>query len=210
MPAPAPRRDRTYRVLNRSYDLIVASVALILLAPFFLFAAIAIKLGSRGPVFFRQDRHGLNGNLFRIYKFRTMRTESADVTGVAQTVKNDPRVTPIGRLLRKTSFDELPQILNILRGDMSVVGPRPHVPGMLANGTAYEEFDLRYMERHVVRPGLTGLAQVNGFRGETATEYSARMRLEYDLEYIRQQSILLDIKITFQTFWREFFRGSGY
>jgi lipopolysaccharide/colanic/teichoic acid biosynthesis glycosyltransferase len=172
--------------------------------------AIAIKLSSPGPVFFRQDRYGLNNELFRIFKFRTMRHDKCDASGVAQTTKDDPRVTPIGRLLRKTSFDELPQIFNILKGEMSVVGPRPHVPGMLANGMLYEEFDGRYLARHVVKPGLTGLAQVNGFRGETSTPYAAKKRLDYDLAYVRRQSLALDIKVTLQTFWREFFRGSGY
>jgi lipopolysaccharide/colanic/teichoic acid biosynthesis glycosyltransferase len=206
----SPRRDWTYRILKRSYDLGVASVALLLLVPFFIVFAALIKLGSPGPVFFRQDRYGLNGELFSIFKFRTMAQDSGDVTGIEQTVANDPRVTPVGRILRKTSFDELPQIFNILKGDMSVVGPRPHVAGMLANGVDYEEFDSRYMSRHVVRPGLTGLAQISGFRGETSTEHSARMRLEYDLRYIRDQSILLDIKVTAKTFLNEFIGGTGY
>lgn len=139
-----------------------------------------------------------------------MRSDLCDRSGVAQTVKNDPRVTPIGRFLRKTSFDELPQILNILKGEMSVVGPRPHVPGMLAADVTYEEFDPRYQSRHVVRPGLTGLAQVSGFRGETTTAHHATMRLEYDLAYIAKQSLWLDIKITFRTFWNELVSGSGY
>ena len=209
-PLPMPRRDTAFVVLKRCMDVVVAWVALILLFPLFVVVALAIKLGSSGPVFFRQDRYGLGGELFSIYKFRTMSQDRCDTSGIAQTVKDDPRITPIGRLLRRTSFDELPQILNILKGDMSVVGPRPHVPGMLANGVLYEEFDPRYMARHVVKPGLTGLAQVNGFRGETTTARAALMRLEYDLEYIRRQSIPLDIKITLQTFWREFFSGSGY
>ncbi|AHM03558.1 Undecaprenyl-phosphate galactosephosphotransferase [Roseibacterium elongatum DSM 19469] len=205
-----PRNDVTYRYLSRAYDLLVATVALALLAPLFIVLAVIIKLSSPGPVFFRQYRYGLNGDLFKIYKFRTMRIDQCDVSGVAQTTKNDPRVTRIGRFLRKTSFDELPQLLNILRGEMSVVGPRPHVPGMLANGMLYEEFDTRYMARHVVKPGLTGLAQVKGFRGETSTSHAARKRLDYDLDYVERQSLLLDVKITAQTFWTEFFRGSGY
>ncbi|MCS6623212.1 sugar transferase [Roseibacterium beibuensis] len=209
-PIHLPRNDLGYRVLSRSFDLLVGTVALVLLLPLFAVFSVLIKLSSPGPVFFRQDRYGLNGDLFKIYKFRTMRTDQCDVSGVAQTTKNDPRVTKVGRLLRKTSFDELPQIFNILKGEMSVVGPRPHVPGMLANGMLYEEFDPRYMARHVVKPGLTGLAQVNGFRGETSTAHAARKRLDYDLEYIQRQSLLLDVKITAQTFWKEFFRGSGY
>ncbi len=164
-------------------------------------------------MFFCQDRYGLNGELFCVYKFRTMRPgDGGDLTGgVQQTVKDDPRVTRIGKLLRKTSFDELPQLLNILKGEMSVVGPRPHVPGMLAaGGMLYEDFDPRYMCRHVVKPGLTGLAQVSGFRGETTTAYAARGRLEHDLDYIRRQSLPLDIGITARTFWTEFVSGTGY
>ncbi|EBA13093.1 sugar transferase [Roseobacter sp. CCS2] len=207
---PMPRQDLAYLVSNRIYDLVVATIAFILLLPLLLAVALTIKLTSKGPVFFRQQRYGLNGETFLIYKFRTMSVDSCDVTGVQQTVRNDPRVTAIGRFLRRTNFDELPQILNILKGEMSIVGPRPHVPGMLANGELYETFDPRYMLRHVVKPGLTGLAQVKGFRGETTNAQSARMRLEYDLRYIRRQSIPLDILITAQTFWKELFRSSGY
>lgn len=205
-----PRRDTMYRIVNRAYDIFVAGVATVLLAPLFFLIAIAIKTTSSGPVMFRQERYGLNGKLFRIYKFRTMADDKGDATGIAQTVENDPRVTAIGRFLRKTSFDELPQIFNILKGEMSVVGPRPHVPGMLANGMDYEDFDHRYMMRHAVRPGLTGMAQVNGYRGETTTEESAHMRLEYDLMYIRNQSLMLDIQITANTFLKEFLGGTGY
>lgn len=210
LPVPLVRRGRWFSWTKRAYDVIVAMVALVLLAPLFAALALAIKLSSPGPVFFRQDRYGRGGRLFSIYKFRTMDMEDCDRSGVAQTVENDPRVSRVGRILRKTSFDELPQLINILKGEMSVVGPRPHVPGMLAAGVPYEEFDPRYMTRHVVRPGLTGLAQVNGYRGETRTEHSARMRLNYDLEYISRQSISLDIRITLLTFWREFIRGTGY
>ncbi len=139
-------------IIKRSYDLIFSTVAIVLLLPLFAFFAAMIKFGSAGPVFFRQDRYGLNGKLFSIYKFRTMSQDLGDDTGITQTVLNDPRVTPIGRILRKTSFDELPQFFNIWKGEMSVVGPRPHVPGMLANGIDYEDFDSRYMLRHDVRP----------------------------------------------------------
>jgi lipopolysaccharide/colanic/teichoic acid biosynthesis glycosyltransferase len=207
---PRARRDLAYLLAKRVFDIVVAGLALLLLAPAFLLIAIAIKRSSPGPVFFCQDRYGLNGDLFCVYKFRTMRSDDEDQTGVRQTVKDDPRVTRIGRLLRRTSFDELPQLLNILKGEMSVVGPRPHVPGMLAAGVLYEEFDPRYMGRHVVKPGLTGMAQVNGFRGETTTAEAARGRLDHDLEYIRRQSLPLDIAITARTFWTEFVSGSGY
>ncbi|PJI92668.1 lipopolysaccharide/colanic/teichoic acid biosynthesis glycosyltransferase [Yoonia maricola] len=209
--SPLPRQDSGYAVLSRAYDIAFAVVVITLLLPLLVILAIAIKASSKGPVFFRQQRYGLNGKLFSIYKFRTMSVDHCDASGVQQTVKNDPRVTSIGRLLRRTNFDEVPQIFNILKGEMSVVGPRPHVPGMLASGQLYEDFDPRYMGRHVVKPGLTGLAQVNGYRGETTDAGAARMRLEYDLAYVRRQSMPLDILITVQTFWKEFFRGSsGY
>ena len=208
--ASRPRRDARYRVMKTSFDVALAGAALVLLSPLFLVIATIIKLTSPGPVMFRQDRYGLNGEVFSIYKFRTMSQDNGDLSGVTQTVKDDPRATASGRFLRSTSFDELPQLINIVKREMSVVGPRPHVPGMLANGILYEEFDSRYMDRHRVLPGLTGLAQVKGFRGETNTEHSARMRLNYDLEYIRRQSIRLDLRITINTFWKEFFRGSGY
>lgn len=208
--APRPRSDLLFRISKRAFDLGTASVALVLLAPFFLVVLLAIRLSGPGPLMFRQQRYGLNGKLFTIYKFRTMRMDDSDSSGIQQTTKDDPRVTAVGRFLRKTSFDELPQLINILKGEMSVVGPRPHVPGMLAAGVPYEEFDPRYMARHVVKPGLTGLAQVNGYRGETRTEEAARMRLIFDLEYIRSQSMWLDVSITAKTFWKEFFSGSGY
>lgn len=183
---------------------------MLLLLPLFVAIATAIKITSRGPVIFSQKRYGLNGELFTIFKFRTMHQHLGDGSGVAQTVSNDPRVTAVGSFLRRSNFDELPQLLNVLRGDMSLVGPRPHVPGMLAAGVDYEKFDKRYMDRHQVRPGITGLAQVNGFRGETTDAYSAKMRLEYDLQYLEQQCFLLDIKLIGQTVAREFISGNGY
>lgn len=202
--------DRHDEWLMRLQDIVIASAALFLLLPFFIVAALAIKLSSRGPVFFRQDRYGLNGEIFRIYKFRTMKVDQGDASGRQQTVRDDPRVTWIGKFLRKSSLDELPQLLNILRGDMAVVGPRPHVPGMIANGVTYESFDERYMDRCKVRPGLTGLAQIKGFRGETNSEYTARMRLEYDLQYIAERSALLNLKIFVATLRVEFIGGGGY
>jgi lipopolysaccharide/colanic/teichoic acid biosynthesis glycosyltransferase len=208
--ASMPSRFVADGIIKRSYDLIFSTVAIVLLLPLFAFFAAMIKFGSAGPVFFRQNRYGLNGKLFSIYKFRTMSQDLGDDTGITQTVLNDPRVTPIGRILRKTSIDELPQFFNIWKGEMSVVGPRPHVPGMLANGIDYEDFDSRYMLRHDVRPGLTGLAQVSGFRGETSSELASRMRLEYDLKYIRERSLVADIKISAMTFINELIGGHGY
>ncbi|WP_298813370.1 sugar transferase [uncultured Roseibium sp.] len=210
-----PKRVRSARkvpsrFLKRSFDVIAGSIGLVLLMPLFVLIALSIKLTSRGPVFFRQQRYGLNGAPFEVLKFRTMYKKMCDDSGVVQTVKNDPRVTPVGSFLRKSNFDELPQLINVLRGDMSLVGPRPHVPGMLAAGVPYEEFDPRYMDRHKILPGITGLAQISGFRGETREEYPARMRLEHDLHYVEHQSLLLDIKIILETIRNEFFSGKGY
>jgi lipopolysaccharide/colanic/teichoic acid biosynthesis glycosyltransferase len=196
--------------LKKLLDLTGSAMGLILLFPLLVAISVAIKLTSRGPVFFRQKRYGLNGTPFTVFKFRTMHINMCDSTGVQQTVENDPRVTWVGAFLRKSNFDELPQLINVLKGEMSLVGPRPHVPGMLAAGVPYEEFDPRYMDRHRVLPGITGLAQVNGFRGETREAYAARMRLEHDLAYIREQSVLLDVKIIFGTVVQEFFSGKGY
>ena len=200
---------RMQRVLKRCVDLCGATTGLVLLFPLLATMALIIKTTSPGPVFFRQQRYGLNGVPFTIFKFRTMHIHLCDTSGVAQTVANDPRITPIGSFLRKSNFDELPQLINVLKGDMSLVGPRPHVPGMLAVGVPYEDFDLRYMDRHNIRPGITGLAQVNGCRGETRTELSARMRLEYDLIYVQAQSFWLDATILAKTIAKEFFKGTG-
>lgn len=202
--------SQTSSILKRGLDLFGAVCGLILLAPLFAILAATIKVTSKGPVFFRQDRHGLDGKTFMAYKFRSMYVDQCDQSGVRQTVKDDPRITPIGRFLRKSNFDELPQLLNVLKGEMSLVGPRPHVPGMLANGVPYEQFDPRYQSRHRVKPGITGLAQVNGFRGETKTARAASMRLYYDLKYIEVRSIFLDVKIIVNTVVQEFFGGKGY
>jgi len=201
---------RKKQVLKRTLDVVGAGTGVILLSPLLVGVAVAIKATSSGPILFRQERHGLNGELFTAYKFRSMYTDRGDHTGVQQTVKDDPRITPVGRFLRKSNFDELPQLFNVLKGEMSLVGPRPHVPGMLAADMPYEEFDPRYQSRHRVRPGITGLAQVNGFRGETKDPHAARMRLEHDLTYVERHSALLDIKIIVGTIIREFFKGNGY
>lgn len=202
-------RSRLQAVLKRSMDLVGSVLGLVLLAPIFLVAATAIFVTNPGPVLFRQKRYGLDGKLITVYKFRTMRVCDGDESGVQQTVADDPRVTKVGAFLRKTSIDELPQLWNVLLGNMSLVGPRPHVPNMLANGVRYEDFDPRYMDRCSVLPGITGLAQVKGFRGPTDDERSARMRLEYDLKYIREQSFLLDVKLIIATLKSEFLTGSG-
>jgi lipopolysaccharide/colanic/teichoic acid biosynthesis glycosyltransferase len=194
---------------KRCFDVAVSTSLLVLFAPGLAVIAACIKTTSPGPVFFRQRRYGLNNQPFDIFKFRTMFVENADPTGVRQTRENDPRVTSVGRWLRRASFDELPQLLNVIKGDMSLVGPRPHVPGMQAGGMLYEELVPYYFDRHVVRPGITGLAQVNGLRGGTEVATVARARVDHDLEYIKKQSLLLDVRILVDTARREFLSGNG-
>lgn len=206
----AALRKPVHFALKRALDIGVSSMVLLMLLPFFAAIAAMIVYENRGPVFFSQIRWGKGGKLIRIYKFRSMRSDMCDVTGVAQTKENDPRVTRIGAFLRKTNLDELPQLLNILKGDMSLVGPRCHVPGMLAAGMPYEDLVGEYHLRHLVRPGLTGLAQVSGFRGPTDREEAARGRINCDLDYIRTFSILADIRILFRTLVNEIRGGTGF
>ncbi len=192
---------------KRLFDAASASLALLFFAPLFIAFALAVKLTSAGPVFFTQYRYGHRNHRFKIYKFRTMHAHLGDALGVKQTVANDPRVTIIGKFLRKTSLDELPQLINVVRGDMSLVGPRPHVPGMQAASTLYESLVPYYFQRHTIRPGITGLAQVSGCRGSTANADAAISRVDYDLEYIERWSLWLDIKIIWWTVRRELFSG---
>lgn len=190
--APLSLRERT---LKRALDLCGASFALFVFAPMMLVTAVLIKLTSPGPVFFRQTRHGFGGRAFKIFKFRTMRVLEDGPT-IRQAEKNDPRVTPIGKWLRKTSIDELPQLLNVLKGDMSLVGPRPHAA---AHNTEYEQIIGNYAFRHHVKPGITGWAQVNGYRGETSTIDLMEKRVELDLWYINNWSLWLDFLIIMRT-----------
>lgn len=185
-------------VLKAVEDYLVAMIGLVVTAPVLLFAAIAVKLDSRGPVLFEQQRIGFNGGLFTVYKFRTMKVDASD-DGAAGTARNDPRVTSIGRFLRRTSIDELPQLLNVLRGDMSVVGPRPHVPNMLVGDRSQFDAVREYAARFRVKPGITGWAQINGMRGGIHTVEKARRGAELDLYYIENWSIWLDIKIMLLT-----------
>lgn len=195
---------------KRIVDIVVSALALLVLLPLFLAIAAAIKWESKGPVFFMQNRWGRGGRMIRIFKFRSMRDDLGDATGVAQTRKNDPRVTRIGAMLRKTNLDELPQLINILLGDMSLVGPRCHVPGMLAAGMLYEELVKDYHIRHLVRPGLTGLAQVRGYRGPTDREDLAKARYASDVEYIRHFNVWMDVKILVGTLVKEIRGGTGF
>jgi len=182
-------------VFKRAMDLVIASAALLFLSPILLLVAAAVKLTSRGPVLFRQRRYGLDGEEILVYKFRSMRV-CEDGGVVMQAKKGDPRVTRVGAILRKTSIDELPQLFNVLQGKMSLVGPRPHA---IAHNELYRKLINGYMIRHKVRPGMTGLAQVNGLRGETETLEKMSERVRYDLEYLRNWSPWLDIKILFWT-----------
>lgn len=196
-------------VAKRMFDLTGAAAGLLFLLPLFIVIAIAIKVTSPGPVFFRQYRYGYRNRLFRIYKFRSMHTSMGDRSGRVQTVVRDARVTPLGRILRSTSLDELPQLINVLKGEMSLVGPRPHVPGMLAAGVLYEDLVPYYFLRHAVKPGITGLAQVSGYRGSTAEGERAIARIDSDLDYIEHRSLRLDLAIVIDTIRREFLAGSG-
>lgn len=186
--------------MKRLMDLMLVIPGLILLAPLLIVVAIAIKLDSPGPVLFVQERIGRGNRLFRMYKFRTMVAESCDGNGDVSTRRDDDRVTPIGRWLRATSIDELPQILNVLLGSMSLVGPRPHALGSTASEKLFWDIDRRYWLRHACAPGLTGLAQVRGFRGATVHSRDLEARLASDLEYMRNWSLWLDVKIILRTF----------
>lgn len=180
-------------------DYVLALAVLAVTAVPMALIALAIRLDSPGPVLFRQRRIGLNGRPFDVFKFRTMYHEAADPLAQCQVREGDPRVTPVGALLRRTSLDELPQIFNVLRGEMSVVGPRPHAPGTRAGGKLFEEVTPLYAARHRVKPGLTGLAQVRGWRGPTETEEKLIRRVESDLEYIENWSPWLDAAIILRT-----------
>lgn len=210
---PSSTRDSrrsVHLMLKRTVDILGAGFGLLLLAPLLLFVAAVIKFSSKGPVFFRQQRTGLNNEPFEILKFRSMYTDRCDLSGVAQTTADDPRITPIGRIIRRTNIDELPQLINVLKGDMSLVGPRPHVPGMLAAGRPYEDLVLGYDRRHAMRPGITGLAQCEGLRGPTTEVEPSVMRVVKDVEYIRDFSIWLDIRILTRTVINELVRGNGF
>lgn len=196
--------------LKRAIDIFGSFFGLLVLLPVILLIAVAIKLESRGPVFFRQLRTGINETPFEIMKFRSMYTDLCDNSGVRQTVDNDPRITPLGRILRKTNIDELPQLWNVLIGDMSLVGPRPHVPDMLAAGRSYSDLVQGYEYRHLMRPGLTGLAQARGLRGPTEHRWMAIRRIVCDVEYVRKFSLLLDIKIIIRTVINELKGGTGF
>ena len=195
---------------KRLEDVVLSALFLTALLPLMLLIAAAIKLDSRGPVFFRQQRYGYNNRLIEVFKFRTMFVHASDSNGEQQTIRDDPRVTRIGRLLRKTSLDELPQLLNVLLGSMSLVGPRPHATATKAGGVPFEEAVKEYSARHRVKPGITGWAQVNGYRGETDTLEKIEKRVKYDLEYIENWSVWFDLYIIFRTIPAVFSTHAAY
>ena len=195
------------RVIKRIEDLALSSVAIILIAPLMAAVALAIKCDSPGPVLFRQKRLGFNNNVITVYKFRTMHHQFTPDTTVTQATRNDKRVTRLGRLLRRTSIDELPQLLNVLQGTMSLVGPRPHA---LAHNDQYAKLIDNYLGRHRVQPGITGWAQVNGLRGETDTLDKMQRRVEHDLAYTDDWSLLLDVKILIATVFTTLFNRNAY
>lgn len=202
------RRTR-HLVIKRGFDLAAATISLAALLPLLVALAIVIKATSKGPALFRQQREGRGGRPFTIYKFRSLKVDQCDPSGVQQTVEDDTRLTAVGRFIRRTSIDELPQLFNVLLGDMSLVGPRPHVAGMLACGMSYRELVPYYDQRLEVRPGLTGWAQVNGLRGPTTRADLARSRVDHDIAYIENFSFWLDVKIIWRTLRHEFLSGTG-
>ncbi|WP_193162909.1 undecaprenyl-phosphate glucose phosphotransferase [Microbulbifer hainanensis] len=192
--------------LKRLEDLILSTVILLLLTPLMLFIAVGIRLSSPGPIIFRQRRYGLDGRQIEVWKFRSMTCQD-NGNVVVQARRNDPRITPFGAFLRRTSLDELPQFLNVLQGSMSIVGPRPHA---VAHNEQYRSLVSGYMLRHKVKPGITGWAQVNGWRGETDTLDKMNQRVKHDLHYIRNWSIFLDIRIVLLTIIKGFTGKNAY
>lgn len=206
-----PSRHRALQAkIKRAIDVVAALTAILILLPVLIMIAVLIKLDSRGPALFRQTRWGLNGKKIEVLKFRSMRAEMGDQSGVTQTIENDPRLTRVGRILRKTNLDELPQLFNVVRGDMSLVGPRCHAVNMLAAGQLYEQLVPSYHLRHAVRPGITGLAQMRGLRGPTVRPSKARARIACDLHYIENFSLWLDAKIILRTVVNELKGGAGF
>jgi Undecaprenyl-phosphate glucose phosphotransferase len=186
-------------VAKRIFDIGFSLVALATLWPVFIGAALAVKLTSQGPIIFKQKRHGFNNEVIEVYKFRSMYTNMADPSARAAVTKGDPRVTPVGRFLRKSSIDELPQIFNVLKGQLSLVGPRPHAIQAQSHDRKYVDVVEGYFARHRVKPGVTGWAQINGWRGEIDHDDKIRFRTEFDLYYIENWSLWLDLKILFLT-----------
>jgi len=201
--ARSPAESLAYAICKRAFDIFFASLAILVSSPLMLAIAIGIRLTSRGPIFFRQERVGLNGRVFSMLKFRSMRTAAVADSDTRWTVENDPRRTAFGALLRRTSLDELPQFFNVLRGDMSVVGPRPERPHFVKQ---FLQDIQTYNSRHRLKVGITGWAQVNGWRGNTSIE----RRVEHDLYYLQNWSFVFDLRIIFLTFWSGLFSRNAY
>ncbi|MBW6396779.1 sugar transferase [Roseomonas sp. HJA6] len=197
-------------VVKRAEDLVIGSALVLLFAPVMALAALAIRLDSRGPVLLRQRRYGLGNTPISIFKFRTMYADKCDLSGRVATVRGDPRVTRVGRFLRRTSLDELPQLFNVVLGTMSLVGPRAHPVEMQVGGRYYHEVVSHYAARHRMKPGITGLAQINGYRGLVDTLEKAQRRLDYDLHYVEHWSLAMDIRILFATVFRGFTSDSAF
>lgn len=195
------------RLIKAIEDRVLAAIILILISPLFILIALAVKLSSKGPIFFKQLRHGWDGRVIKVYKFRTMYEHQEEAGRVTQASQNDQRITPLGRFLRRSSLDELPQFINVLQGRMSIVGPRPHA---LSHNEQYKESINAYMQRHKVKPGITGWAQVNGWRGETETLEKMKKRVECDLYYIENWSPFFDLQIIFLTFLHGFINRNAY
>ncbi|MDR3411213.1 MAG: undecaprenyl-phosphate glucose phosphotransferase [Formivibrio sp.] len=193
--------------LKAVLDYIFAAIVVVLISPLLIGIAIAIKITSPGPVVFKQLRHGWNGKIIEIYKFRSMVVHKEDDNVLTQATRHDSRITPLGAFLRRTSLDELPQFINVLQGRLSVVGPRPHA---VAHNEQFKELVPRYMLRHKVKPGITGWAQINGFRGETDTLEKMEKRVEYDIHYIENWSIWMDCRIIFMTVFKGFQSDNAY
>jgi putative colanic acid biosynthesis UDP-glucose lipid carrier transferase len=196
------------RVLpKRVFDRLFAFGALTALAPLMLVIAVLVKLSSPGPVFFRQKRKGIDGREFEIFKFRSMKLHKEEAGRITQATRRDPRITPVGAFLRRTSLDELPQFINVLRGEMSVVGPRPHA---LEHDDIYKDLVKGYMHRYRIKPGITGWAQINGYRGETDRIEKMMGRVKLDLYYMQHWTFWLDIKIVVLTLWKGFAGSNAY
>jgi Undecaprenyl-phosphate glucose phosphotransferase len=183
-------------VVKWAFDKVVGGLALLALSPLLIATAIAVKLDSKGPAFFKQKRYGFNNELIEVFKFRSMYVDQTDASAAKLVTRNDPRVTRVGRYIRKTSLDELPQLINVVfKGNLSLVGPRPHAVHAKAADRQYDEVVDGYFARHRVRPGITGWAQINGWRGETDTQEKIQQRVEHDLYYIENWSVLFDLYI---------------
>jgi lipopolysaccharide/colanic/teichoic acid biosynthesis glycosyltransferase len=193
---PLGLRDR---LMKRSLDLAVAVFAIIISSPIMVIVTLLVKLTSRGPIFFRQERVGQGNRIFSVVKFRTMRVDGTDTAGARSASRGDDRVTPLGKILRRTSLDEVPQLINVILGDMSLVGPRPHALGSTAGDALFWHADDRYWERGTVKPGMTGLAQIRGYRGATETREDLVDRVQADLEYLSGWSIWRDVAILVRT-----------